>query len=233
MKFTMITLAAALAIVSASPIPADSPTHLPGSKPLFPAGNLGLTVTTAGNELAGYLPQLIVGYTGRSTALFYMILCNKIDSCFPLGEVLLSKTVPGGFRQPVRKYSNSKTIIESITSSDKQPIPVTGYKGISFDKVEFGAYYYLTIQTKDSLPVKFQDQEGCPAPNIASSFDMNFDDKLYYFPDSNTPLNLWKACPSSAVTGSDYVVYWDSKNSINTKGCIKIDIHVTNLGRAR
>lgn len=102
------TLAAALAIVSASPIPADPPKNLPGSKHLFPAGNLRLTVTTAGNQLAGYLPQLIVGYGGRSTALFHMILYNEIDSFFPLGEVLLSRTVPGGFPQPVRKYSNSK-----------------------------------------------------------------------------------------------------------------------------
>lgn len=85
MKFTMIsTLAAALAIVSAAPTPADEPEHLPGSKPLFPQGALTLSVTTAGTELAGYLPNLVVGYTGRSTALFHMILYNAIDSLVSL-----------------------------------------------------------------------------------------------------------------------------------------------------
>lgn len=230
MKFTMIsTLATALAIVSATPITGPI-------KPLFPRGYLSLKATTAGNQLAGYLPQLIVGYTGRSTALFHMILYNAIDSCFLLGDVFLSKQVPVEFGQPVRKYSNSKITIESATSSNKQPIPVTGFRGISFDKVEFGFYYYLTIQTKESMPVTFRDKEGCPAPDIGNDFNQNWDDKLYYFPDPNTPLNLWKACLSDGIAGRDYIVYWDSNNSISindSKKCIKIDIHVTDLGNGR
>lgn len=68
MKFTMISaLAATLTIASAAPAPADQPEHLPGSKPLWPRGRISLNITTAGDELAGYLPNLIVGYTGKYT----------------------------------------------------------------------------------------------------------------------------------------------------------------------
>lgn len=102
MKFTMISaLAATLAIVFAAPTPADQPEHLPGSKPLFPNGRLSLNVTTAGNELNGYLPNLVVGYTGKSATYSMPHYAVKLTLTLPLGEVFISKRKQSN--QPVRE----------------------------------------------------------------------------------------------------------------------------------
>lgn len=69
MKFTMISaLAAALTIASAAPTLNPSIAKASPGKPRFPSGDIALTVSTAGTELAGYLPTVFIGYTGRSTA---------------------------------------------------------------------------------------------------------------------------------------------------------------------